>query len=100
MQIEHKKKVKEFKKKINSYKLINELKDRLTKEILRGAIDEINNKFNEIKSNINNKKEEEKKKIDEEIKNKGNDLLSNLKEQFNKELNPIKNQLEVMDIAN
>ena len=97
MQIEHKKKVKEIKRKINSYKLLNELKDRLTKEILQSSINKINNYFNEINNNIKNKKEEEKKKIDKEIKNKGDDLLSTFKEQFTNELNPIKNQLEVMD---
>ena len=58
MQIEHKKKVKEIKKKINNYKLLNELKDRLTKEILQGAINKINNYFNEINNNIKIKKEE------------------------------------------
>ena len=97
MQIEHKKKVKEIKKKINSYKLLNELKDRLTKEILQSSINKINNYFNEINNNIKNKKEEEKKKIDKEIKNKGDELLSTFKEKVNKGVNPIKNQLEVMD---
>jgi hypothetical protein len=97
MQIEHKKKVKEIQRKINSYKLLNELKDRLTKEILQSSINKINNYFNEINNNIKNKKEKEKKKIDVEIKNKGDELLSTFKEQFTNELNPIKNQLEVMD---
>ena len=97
MQIEHKKKIKEIKKKINSYKLLNELKNRLTKEILQSSINKINNYFNEINNNIKNKKEEEKKKIDKEIKNKGDELLSTFKEQFTNGLNPIKNQLEVMD---
>ena len=97
MQIEHKKKVKEIKRRINSYKLLNELKERLTKEILQSSMNKINNYFNEINNNIKNKKEEEKKKIDKEIKNKGDELLSTFKEQFTNELNPIKNQLEVMD---
>ena len=96
MEIEHKKKVKQLKKKVKTYKFLNELKDKLVKEILKGSINELNNDCNEIQSNINNKKEVEKKKIDEEIKKKGGDLLLTLSNQFNNELKPIKDQLEKM----
>ena len=96
MEIEHKKKVKQLKKKVKTYKFLNELKDKLVKEILKGSINELNNDCNEIQSNINNKKEVEKNKIDEEIKKKGGDLLSTLSNQFNNELKPIKDQFEKM----
>ena len=52
MEIEHKKKVKQLKKKVKTYKFLNELKDKLVKEILKGSINELNNDCNEIQSNI------------------------------------------------
>ena len=78
IELEHNKKVKEMKQKINNYKYIEEIKRKLKKEILEEVKVIIANKCGEKIKNINLMNERLKEKIKDYINEKKGDLISEL----------------------